>query len=92
MSEAGDALLADFGLSHYLETLPPTENIITPPTTTISSTTASMIGTTRWMAIELLVGNADGPGYSVEADVWAFAMTVYVSEALWCYGDIQRSS
>lgn len=83
VSETGEALLADFGLSHYLKLeTPPPEKPPTPTTTTISSTTASIVGTTRWMAVELLAGMSYGTGSSVEADVWAFAMTVYVSDFL----------
>lgn len=67
IDDAGNARLTDFGLARILQT--------SGYTRTIAS------GTVRWMARELVTLSEEGERKSdqqvtVEADVWAFAMTV----------------
>ena len=73
MTSAGIPKLADFGLSRTLSD---------SPTALETSSFGELKGTTRWMAYELLQF-LDGYGAEVictkASDVWAFGMTIYVS-------------
>ena len=66
MSEIGEPVLIDFGLSRKLAE---------SQTMQFSASSADMKGTTRYMARELLQGDRKT---SMASDVWAFGMTVYV--------------
>lgn len=67
VSLSGNALVADFGISHALAA-----------TTAFATTTGGVKGTVRWMAIELFTGSLALSQFSKAADVWAFGMTIYV--------------
>lgn len=72
MSDNGEPLLTDFGLTHVLN----------PGNITITLVTDGddPKGTANWMAFELLSPNATRSDYYTKAsDVWSFGMTVYVS-------------
>ena len=69
MSESGEPLLADFGISRCMTT-----------TSTANSSTG-VKGSARWMAIELLTPVADETievgRHTRQSDVWAYGMVVY---------------
>ena len=45
----------------------------------MANLSSSPKGTTRYLARELIAADA---GYTRQTDVWAFGMTIYVSEAI----------
>ena len=67
VSNEGLPLLSDFGLSRAL-----------PGCTTTIPTSTSLKGTLRWLAPELV--SDDVATYTTETDVWAYGMTVLVSD------------
>ncbi len=70
ISVSGRPLIADFGLSLALS----------QSQSTMGTTTATMRGTVRWMAIELLPsvsGNVPAK-HTKETDIWSFGMVAYV--------------
>lgn len=74
ISATGIPLLADFGISRLM-----TASI------TATTSTASVKGSTRWMAVELLKINYEATSLSrnsaehtKETDVWAYGMVIYV--------------
>jgi len=80
VSDSGEPLLADFGISRIM-------HLTTESATTNTST--GVMGTTRWMAIELFRLNPDETGetetgetetrmHTKQTDVWAFGMVIYV--------------
>ena len=77
MSPDGDPLLADFGVSRMLAAT----------LTLDKSTSSSVKGSSRWMAIELLAPCIEEPDetdgvpslQTKESDVWALGMTFYVT-------------
>lgn len=73
MTDDNVPVLADFGLATLVEndpSLSPTHEMIT------STTTASLRGTPRWMAPELLM--IDSQKSNNETDVWAFGCFILV--------------
>jgi len=70
MSDAGEPLLADFGISC----------IMTSSSTT--NTTTGVKGSARWMAVELLTPSetAESGKHTKQTDVWAYGMVVYVTD------------
>lgn len=73
MADDNVPVLADFGLATLVENDPslgPTHEMIT------STTTASLRGTPRWMAPELLM--IDSQKSNNETDVWAFGCFILV--------------
>ncbi|KLO08483.1 kinase-like protein [Schizopora paradoxa] len=68
LSDSGEPLLADFGISRCVSSL----------TTT---TTTSAKGSTRWMAVEFFLPSVEGDDIVVEhtkeTDVWAFGMVLF---------------
>lgn len=71
MSESGEPLICDFGISRMLDS----------SQSLFNSTThgGDIKGSTRWMAIELLNAiEGKEPKHSKETDVWAYGMTLYV--------------
>ena len=72
ISESGDPLLCDFGVSRLLAASDTFSGAIT-------STTGGPHGTFRFMAREILCPtDEDSSVYSKQSDVWGFGMTVYV--------------
>ena len=67
ISDFGEPLLADFGLS-----------FVVPSIASVSFSNAMLTGgTLRWMAPELLSDSTDAIP-SIESDLWAYGMVVYV--------------
>lgn len=72
----GEPLLCDFGLTRFVATsLQPDSSLSTFQT----DSAAAMNGSIRWMAPEIFDMN-HGNKHTRESDVWAFGMTVYVSD------------
>lgn len=72
MSEHGEPLICDFGISRMLDS---------SQSNFVSTThNGQLRGSMRWMARELLRPDGDEePKHSKETDVWAYGMTLYVS-------------
>lgn len=73
MAPDGQALLTDFGVSR-MDAL------------SAGFTTHTVKGSTRWQAKEffdILEDDAPAPIHTVNTDIWAFGMTVYVSDVRW---------
>ncbi|KLO14143.1 kinase-like protein [Schizopora paradoxa] len=75
VSDAGEPLLADFGVSRIM-------HMTADHAPSLSYTSTGIMGTSRWMAIELWQPSMDGeegdaPSHTKETDVWAFGMVVY---------------
>ena len=68
ISNTGEPLITDFGLSHVIKTASNTSF-------SVSMTNGGGGGTVRWMAPELINGDNEP---TVQSDVWAFGMVVYV--------------
>ncbi|KLO08496.1 kinase-like protein [Schizopora paradoxa] len=64
LSDSGEPLLADFGISRII-------------TTTTATTSTNIKGSTRWMAVELLSDDDAGETHTMMTDIWAFGMVVY---------------
>lgn len=73
VDKSGCPLISDFGISRIVNASQ------SYGVTTQSSGTK---GTIRWMAIELFDLLANTQNHTVESDVWAFGMTIYVSVIL----------
>lgn len=67
VSSSGDALICDFGCSRMITA-----------SQSLAKVSSGLKGTPRYQAYELL-SEGGFKGYTKEADVWAFGMTVYVS-------------
>ncbi|KLO08493.1 kinase-like protein [Schizopora paradoxa] len=65
ISDSGEPLLADFGISRIV-------------TTTSGTTSTNVKGSTRWMAFELLSDDGAEDRHTVMTDIWAFGMVVYL--------------
>ncbi|KLO14151.1 kinase-like protein, partial [Schizopora paradoxa] len=64
ISDSGEPLLADFGISRIV-------------TTNSSTTSTNVKGSTRWMALELLSDDDAEGRHTMMTDIWAFGMVVY---------------
>jgi len=68
ISSSGQPLLADFGLSYVVSSI-----------ASMSFGTLNRGGgTLRWMAPELLVDAEDAIIPTIESDIWAYGMVIYV--------------
>lgn len=70
-SNPPSAIICDFGASRIFNA-----------SLQLGQPSSSRKGTTRWLAFEIITGMPCQSNYSKEADVWAFGMTVYVSQSL----------
>ena len=78
INDDGSALICDFGSAR-----------IEVASHSISSPTLTLKGTCNYWAPELLSLSPDGdvpPCHSIESDMWAFGMTVYVSDKCFVQG------
>ncbi len=70
MSDSGEPLLADFGISRCISS------------SDTANTTTGLKGSARWMAIELLSPSpnerAEAGKHTMQTDIWAYGMVVYV--------------
>ena len=72
INDDGSAMICDFGCAR-----------IEAASYSVAAPTSTLKGTCNYWAPELLSHNPDGdkpPNHSVKSDIWAFGMTVYVSD------------
>jgi len=62
MTDKGEPLLTDFGISHIMAS-------------SATSTTSGVGGSVRWMAVELLM--VEACKHTIQTDVWAYGMVIY---------------
>lgn len=53
------------------------------PSLSLAKLSSGQKGTSRWLSPELFDG-VEGRNYSKESDIWAFGITVYVSQEVQC--------